>query len=412
MDIIFFYLIACLPLLVAAGFWFYHKKVVLIESLILAGIGFLISGIFHICAVTGMTHDVETWSGQIVSATQHSAWQEAYMKEIYKTEYYYTTETRTRTVGSGKNTRTETYTVSVRHSREVFSHLEPRTRWHEERFVASDTLGRTFSIDKGRYQDILSKHGDKRSFPGDRTNYGYRERGNRMIGGDPNDYTTINAKNYVYPVTDVRSWENKVKASPSVFSYTKVPENIIPKLFDYPKNDDTFTSDRLVGAGSWNITAWDQMNARLGAAKKVNVIAVNFGQNADPNLATWLESHWIGGKKNDIVICFGSNSVESTPVYKPTWCRTFGWTEKELVKENINTIILENGIRSETIPLIEKEIFKNYTIKDWSKFDYLTVEIPSSFFFWCLIIQFVAIGVWVFFSINNELEKKDIYVSQ
>ena len=406
MDVIFFYLIACLPLLVAAGFWFYNKKVVLVEALILAGIGFVISGVFHFTAVTGMTHDVETWSGQIASAVKHSAWQEAYMKEIYKTEYYYTTETRTRTVGSGKNMHTETYTVRVRHSREVFSHLEPRTRWHKEHFTASDTLGRNFDIEKDRYEDILAKHGDNSAFPGNRTNFGYRERGNRMIGGDPNDYRTVNKNAYVYPVTDIRSWENKVKASPSVFSYVKVPEDMVSKLYEYPKNDDMFVSDRLVGAGSWNITKWDQMNARLGASKKVNVIAVNFGANSDPSLATWLESYWIGGKKNDLVICFGANGVEASSVTKPTWCHTFGWTEKEDVKRNIDTIILNNGIKAETIPLIEKEINANYIIKDWTKFDYLTVEIPSSYFVWCLVLQFICIGVWIFIALNNEAEKE------
>jgi hypothetical protein len=407
-DIIFFYLIACLPLIVAAGFWFYSKKVVLIEALVLAGIGFLLSGVFHMIAVHGMTSDVETWSGQITSAVKHSAWQEAYMKEIYRTEYYYVTETRSRTVGTGKNTRSETYTVQVRKSREVFSHLEPRTRWHSESFDAADTLGRSFGVDQGRYEDILSKHGDKRAFPGDRTNWGYRERGNHMISGDPNDYATVNKNNYVYAVTDVRPWENKVKASPSVFSYVKVPENMIPKLFEYPKNNDKFMSDRLVGAGSWSGIEWDQMNARLGAVKKVNVVAVNFGANSDPSLATWLESYWIGGKKNDLVICFGANGVENSSSTKPTWCHTFGWSEKEIVKRNIDTIVLENGIVSKTIPLIEKEIQANYTIKDWSKFDYLTVEIPMAYFVWCLVLQLIAIGVWVFIATNNEVGKEDI----
>lgn len=354
-------------------------------------------------AVHGMTSDVETWSGQISVATKHSAWQEAYMKEIYRTEYYYTTESRSRTTGTGKNAHTTHYTERVRHSREVFDHLEPRTRWHTESFDANDTLSRGFRVDQGRYEDILSKHGDMRAFPGNRSNWGYRERGNHMIGGDPNDYATVNKNNYTYAVTDVRSWENKVKASPSVFSYVKVPETMVAKLFEYPKNDNMFTSDRLVGARSWNVVEWDQMNARLGAAKKVNVIAVNFGVNSDTSLATWLESYWVGGKKNDLVICFGGGST----VTKPTWCHTFGWSETGLVKRNIDTMVIDKGITAAVLPLIEKEIQTNYIIKDWSKFDYLTIEIPSSYFLWCFIIQLVAIGIWIMAALNNSVEKEE-----
>jgi phage-related protein len=401
MDAIFFYLIGMLPLIVAAAFWFFNKKVAFIEAIILSVIGFIVAGVFHFFAVHGMTSDVETWSGQITVTTQHSAWLEAYMKEIYRTEYYYVQETRHRTVKIGKNTTTQSYTVSVRKSREVFSHLEPRTRWHGESFDANDSLGRSYDVEKSRYLDILAKHGGIKSFPGNRTNWGYRERGNHMIGGDPNDYASVNKNNYVYPVTAVHSWENKVKASPSVFSYVKVPENMVPKLFDYPKNDDKYVSDRLVGAASWNITEWDQLNARVGPVKKVNVIAVNFGQNADSNLATWLESYWIGGKKNDLVICFGGGET----IQNPKWCHTFGWTEKEIVKRNIDTIILENGIYSKTIPLIEKEIIANYTIKDWTKFDYLTVDIPFSYFVWCFIITIVIIGIWIGVALNNESDK-------
>jgi hypothetical protein len=405
MDIIFFYLIACIPLIIAGILWYSNKKVNFIEAIVLAGLGFIISGMFHYMAIKGMTDDVETWSGRITVATKHSAWKEAYMKEIYRTEYYNVTETRTRSVKCGKGYTTQTYTVSVRKSKEVFSHLEPRTRWHSATFDATDSLVGTYSVDEGRYEDILSKFGSSQAFPGNRRNWGYRERFNHMIEGDPNDYQTTNVKNYVYPVTTIRPWINKVKASPSVFSYIKVPQNIIPKLYEYPKNDNKFLSDRNVGAASWNIIELDQLNARLGATKKVNVIAVNFGNGSDPNLATWLESYWIGGKKNDLVICFGTNNPENA-ITKPTWCHTFGWSEKELVKRNIDTLIIDHGVNSESLSLIEKEIEKNYEMKNWSKFDYLTVEIPSIYFFWCFVIQLAVISIWLVIALYNDFDKE------
>jgi hypothetical protein len=392
MDIIFFYLIALIPLMVSIGFWIFNKNIHIIESIILTIIGFIISIIFHYSAINGMASDIQTYSGSILTAKKYSEWTEFYYKEIYKDETYYTTETRTRTV----NGKTERYTERVRHTREVFSHLEPRTRIHPEHFECSDTLDRTFSIDKSRFIDIATKFGQTKAQPGKRSNWGYRERGNTFKSGDQNDYVAINNNHYIYPVTDVKTWENKIKACPSIFSYIKVPDNIISSLFEYPKNNNKFISDRLVGNPSFNIIEWDQMNAKLGPMKKINVIAVNFPLKSDSTIADYLESYWIGGKKNDLVICF--NSI------KPTWCKTFGWTESNIVKNNINSIILNNKINSQSLKLIESEIIKNYKIKDWSKFDYLTVDIPMSYFIWCFIIQIIIIICWLILSIKLEIE--------
>ena len=362
------------------------------EALILVGIGFLISGIFHMVGVYGMTHDVETWSGQVTQATYQPTWLEYYEYAVYRTEYY--TVTVSHTDSKGKS-----HTTTERRSRQVFDHWAPSTRNHGPEWSASDTLVGSYGVDQSRYEDVRVKFGGTVTpHRGCRTTGSHNS---RMISGDPNDYSTVNTTNYIYPVTTVKSWENKVKASPSVFSYVKVPENMVPKLFEYPKNDNKFTSDRLVGAGSWGIVEWDQMNARLGDAKKVNVVAANFGTNADSNLATWLESYWIGGKKNDLVICFGGGDTVS----KPKWCHTFGWSETEIVKRNIDTIVLENGVIAKALPLIEKEIQTNYVIKNWTKFDYLSVEIPMSYFMWCFIIQLMAICIWIVVAINNDLSK-------
>jgi hypothetical protein len=378
---------------VAAGFWFLSNKVVIIEALILAALGFIVAGIFHFVAIYGMTDDKETWSGQVYKTTKYARWLEQYDKEIYRTETYTVTEHYTDSKGKSQ-------TRQVTRVREVFSHLETRTRWHEEHYDCSDSLNRTVSIDKGRHEDIVSKFGQLDSFPGNRSNWGFRERNHHMIGGDPNDYNSANKNNYVYPVTKIKSFENRVKAAPSVFSYVKVPEATKKLLFEYPENSNMFNSDRIVGGSSFNKVLWDQLNSRLGPTKKVNLIAVNFGKLSDPSLATWLESYWIGGKKNDLVICFGG--IEAT---KPSWVNVFGWTEQELVKRNLETVILDNGIKDDTILLIEKEVVANYKIKDWRKFDYLTIPIPSSYFLICFLTELLIIGIWVPIVILNDFNK-------
>lgn len=410
MGVHIFYVIACLPLVISIILYFRNKEIHIIESIILTAIGFIISGIFHWCAVSSMLSDTETLSGQVISATQHSAWVEAYDKAIYYDETYYVMVTRSRSVGTGKDRRTEYYTDRERRTREVFSHFEHRTRQHPESFTMIDSFGITRTIDKITFQEIITKFGKVDSFLGDRTNNGYRESNNRMVGGDLNDYMVTNVNKYIFPVTMTQTWENKAKASPSKFSFKKVPENVSSLVYEYPKNNNPLISDRLVGLASFNGLLWDQMNSRIGPSKKVNVIAVNFGINASEILADYQEAYWFGGKKNDVVICFGTNKVEGTgDISRPAWCKAFGWTEEKECLKNIENIIINNGIYNETIPLIEKELVSNYKIKDWSKFDYLTVEIPMPIFLICLISQIVVIIAWILISIHNGLRNDIMY---
>jgi hypothetical protein len=48
---------------------------------------------------------------------------------------------------------------------------------------------------------------------------------------------------------------------------------------------------------------------------------------------------------------------------------------------------------------------QNYEIKDWSKFDYLTVEIPTSAWVGMLITVLVLTGGWATFAMMNNIDK-------
>lgn len=399
MGILGLYLLAILPMIVSLGLWFYSKKIVWWEALVGCVSGFIIALACQYMAVAGMYDDVQTLSGQVIQANHYARWQEGYDKEIYRTEYYTVTVTRTRTVGTGKNTRSETYTATERRSREVFDHLEYRTRWHDDHYDSNDTLVGSYTIDAARYKDIAKKFGQILSHPGNRSNWGFRERNNHMIGGDSNDYYTNNINNYVYPVTTTKHWENHVKACPSVFSFVEVPEGT--PVNEYPNNSDHFISDRLFGtANAIPIEKWDQLNARIGPKKKVNLIAVGF-MDKDSSFSQLQKAKWIGGKKNDIVICFGGQAK------KPTWVQVWGWSESELAKRNLESLILETGFTVEAIPYIEKEIMNNYEIRDWHKFDYLTVDIPTRWYWYELIIMTVVTTCWLLFAYYNDMDRNE-----
>lgn len=394
MPVIIFYLIACIPVAFAGIMCALSKKINLLEVLAISAIGFIASGIFHFIAIHGMTGDVQYLSGYVTSAKHTPTWVEYYEEAIYKTVYY--KEKVTEPDSKGKMV-----TRTVERSKQVFSHWEPTTRVHSDSYYANDTIGALGffnSINSSRYQDIVSKFGSEQRVPGSRTT---GEHKSRMISGDPMDYIAENKNNFVYPTNRMGSWENKIKACPSVFSFKKYTKEQAQQMgaYDYPISKDIWSSQRLLGAVPINPFFFDQFNAELGASKKINVIIVNFGDKNE-SIAEVQQAYWVGGKKNDLVVCYGTKKDGKT-----AWVKTFGWTESENVKTYINKIFMENNVSNDILYKMRDVIVKHYVIKDWRKFDYLTVEIPFSYGIYLLIAQLIMCIAWFFVSYYNEFDR-------
>jgi hypothetical protein len=201
----------------------------------------------------------------------------------------------------------------------------------------------------------------------------------------------------VYPATTLRHFENRIKAAPTTFSFSKVPTNIL--VYPWPQNYDWRQSERLLGTAAALIDPykWDCLNAQLGPWKRVNLIMVGFG-NRPPEYGHWQQAAWIGGKKNDLVICFGGG----TKTAPATWAYAFGWTERELVKKNLQTLLMEKPINDGLLQDIESEVAKDYVIKDWHKFDYISLQPPA--WSYCLFLGVLAVtqvGLYWFFHANG-----------
>jgi hypothetical protein len=188
-----------------------------------------------------------------------------------------------------------------------------------------------------------------------------------------------------------------------VFSFVKVPDSV--KVFEYPKNPSVWTSGRLLGtAKSVGIYEWDQMNARLGPLKKVNVIMVGFPPGTETMRGQYQQAKWLGGKKNDLVITFAGS-----PGQTPEWVFTFGWTEQEMVKRLIDGYVAEMATDSAIIPGIEKYVRDHYVIKDWDKFDYLGIEPPGWSYIVFLLVMAAAQAGFYFFAHMNEFRTREGY---
>lgn len=371
-----FYLFALIPVLIGAGIWLFDRKVVWGEWAFGALLAFLVAGISHYAAIAGMTRDIETFSGQITHTIFHPEWVEEYQVPVYKTV-------------SHTDSKGNTYTTTE------FSHYETHYRTHHQKWVAYSNIETEYDISQDKFNEICSNFGgkiitEKPHKPG-------------FYSGDPNIYRVNDefSDKITYPITDLRTWENRIKAAPSVFSFAKVPEKM--PVFDWPENPNPWRSDRLIGrTGRITIEGLDRLNAYLGPRKHINIILVGFG-NKDSSMASWQEAKWLRGKKNDVVICFGSNNGE-----KVDWVRVFGWTETQLALRNLETIFLNSKLDDNILIKIREEIVRNYSPKDWSKFDYISLEPTTTAIVLFLAFLFLTqAGIYVFFH-HNDITKDTI----
>lgn len=353
----YFYVVAVLGLAAGIIAWKKSKEINFWEGLIAGGVGLLLAIIINVVVCYSMHSDIETWSGRITTATYHPTWVEEYQQR------------HSRTTGSGKNRTTVTwYTTEHRTHNKYWS-------------CSTDLESSPRRISEDKFKEILNNFGGELQ----------KEKPwkSGFDSGDPYVYHATNSKGVIIPVTTTEGWRNPVIAAPSKFKFNPVPEAARNFLPQYPTNGP-WQSGRLVyhAKKAVRILAWDQMNTRLGPMKKVNVLLVGFDCAPDQSSGQFLASKWKGGKKNDLVLCYGGMKSGG---FQPTWGFVFGWTERDDVKKNLQAILVANEISDDIIPLIETEIKKNYTIFDWSKFENVKVEPP----FWVYFLFTLLIGLGV-----------------
>lgn len=377
----FFWIFALVPIAIGAVLLFRNKQVCWWEWLIGTGVALLVAGLMQLLATLGQTSDYESISGEIVKVAHHPEWVEEY-EETHSETYQCGTDSK----GNPEYcTRTWTTTEHDTHPEHWVAHLDFGVTT-EEKDIEYDT-----------YREIKKSFGGRIVDGGKQSTHHF---GGEFDGGDNNIYDTPNDKGVIYPVTSTLRFENRVKAAPSIFSFTKVPTNIT--VHPWPMNPDWMNSDRLLGTATVLIDRYkfDCMNSYLGPRHKVNVILVGFGDKPS-EYGHYQQAAWIGGKKNDLVVTFGGG----TKTQPAAWAYAFGWTEKEIVKRNLETLFTQKPINDNIIPLMAAEIGKNYVIKDWSKFDYITIDPPTWSYWVYFIVMIVSqTGLYVFFH-RNEYDK-------
>lgn len=306
--------------------WYYNRYIHYLECL---------SGLFVTCIVIFILIPLIGF----FNSTDNSTHSTRYMKTTF---YPYWVEEYTYQVCSGDedNRTCNTYTDYIK---------------HEQHWSAHDGFGTEYNISKAQFNEIRYKFGNKQIVKKPHKPGFYK--------GDKHIYVYNNETNtYEYPIVTTRVWQNYRKGSKnSLFSKTK------HTTMKYPAPNPPTNSNRLHVQGI-DITRkqWDIFNTKVYEKLPVNIIALQV-QNIDT--CSKLETDWMDGKYNDIILCFTGTSNNIENVY------TIGW-ENELNKQRIDTYLLDNGLTKDSLDGLFKLLVR-WVLPDTDKYKYLMVlEIP------------------------------------
>ena len=162
------------------------------------------------------------------------------------------------------------------------------------------------------------------------------------------------------PASRTESYRNYLKASPaSLFAMGEIENDKIKYagLFPtYPRVYDYYRYNRVIQIKTSYPQATELNNTlnmelrTLGIQKQVNILVV-FVKTTDPQYRFAFERHWLGGKKNDVIILFGMDDE-----------RKLSWTDVITFGKNSGNEMLAVLLRDEIRGLAERQQFGNATM--------------------------------------------------
>lgn len=212
-------------------------------------------------------------------------------------------------------------------------------------------------------------------------------------------------------VATIHTYDNYIKISPdSLFNIkkdlTEAEKKLVPnypvKIYDYHRiirvvNVDANIPINLIHKINTDIALHLRL---LGPSKQVNIVFVITKQGS--SYKNFLESQWIGGKKNDVIVVFGI-----TEYPKIDWVGVISWTNKEMVKVKIRDDLMEHGNFDTGITeIVAKDIEQHFVRRNMEDFKYLAENYSPPV--WVLFLigvlsSLTSIGIGIF------LHSEDIF---
>lgn len=269
--------------------------------------------------------------------------------------------------------------------------------YHDEYYIITNSNDQIFYINRYEFNNIVSKFGTRLEFVDMHRDY-------HLNDGDMYKVKWNGLEKTLIPTISSHRYENRVRVSSSTFAMKEPPIEIFNEyqLFHYPKIYDVYKQKSILGYDDSSAEEQLQItNALLGKEYEFKSYIMIF-KNQPREAGLYQEEQWQGGNKNELNLTIGIDDDENI-----LWCHVFSWTDERTIVVNMRSFVEEqNKLDLKTIiNKLKVEVEKNWIRKEFSSFNYLTVEPKIKHIIISFILTLIInIGV-VYFTIINEYEE-------
>jgi hypothetical protein len=358
---------------------FFKKDLHWVEYGVLFLASLLVVVIAHFC-VQSKAYTNEFWGSVVTEARYYEEWNE------------YIHQTCSTCVSHDKNGNC---TSEIHYD---CSYVETHSPYWE----LSTTIGENYSISEEYYNYLVKLFGNKM----------FVEMNRHYYTKDGNMYKTSwdNSFERCYPITSIHTYKNKIKvADASVFHFEEIDDSTKAyyNLKDYP-SVDALQQIAIIGDDSsdWIINNSKLMryNGILGPKKQVKIFILIF-KNQPIEAGNYQEWYWSGGNMNEFICAIG---IDNQRVIR--WNKVISWTTSEKLKADVNQFITAQGsLKLDTlVDYVATKVDSEYVRRDFSEFDYLSVQPKNSTIF---IVYLICIGMCFgvsYWSVTNDIYEESI----
>ncbi len=184
------------------------------------------------------------------------------------------------------------------------------------------------------------------------------------------------------PFATTYSFKNYILASPDTLfvnskSYVEKYKGHLP---DYPEIYDYYRIQRVIGIdvnvdNTLNIMLNEQMR-KWGPKKQANIIVVIVSDKYSQEYYQALQAHWLGGKKNDVVIVLQIDSEKNIG-----WTRVFSRADQAVFDKSVEMDIDNMGKfeAKKFVDIVNDNVQNRFKRMSFEKFKYLLDDYKPSF---------------------------------
>lgn len=243
--------------------------------------------------------------------------------------------------------------------------------YHSPYWTATDQYGDEHRINKYDYKYWKDKWNNEHKI--NLTHFNQSSFGD----GDKFQSKWVGTFDTMLPLSDIHKYENKIRASDSIWANKGPVDKEFAKKF--PRPADVNNVDPVISHGvvhGENEFWWlKRINAVLGPEYEVHTIAflLNAKDYPDRSVIEKILSAWNGPNKNELITFVGLDNN------KIIWCDTISWMDDTTIHSMIRQDVMQldnwNGFAYGEI--LKKRVPQYWKRKDFADFDHIAVSMPG-----------------------------------